>query len=137
MRHFYIFNIKDVFLKLIRREPDILFNTLNSIYNMNIKDINYGLYIYNNIIDPINKNYVSENIYKKYLNDTRYLKFMNTHMYNNYFNKETTRLIINNSFFKLDSTSINPTFFKTLNEYKNLFVCDFENKDYFWLESIA
>ena len=137
MRHFYIFNINSILFKLTKESPDILFNTFDYIYHMKSKDLNYGMYIYNNIIKPLNKNIISNTIYSEYKDDLYYIKFMNTHLYNNYFNKENTKLTINNSYLKLDSTSIKPSILKTLYKYKNLFVCDFENKDYFWLESIA
>ena len=37
----------------------------------------------------------------------------------------------------MESTIPRPSFLKELEKEKNLFFCDFENKDYFWLEKIA
>ena len=45
-------------------------------------------------------------------------------------------LIVNKAFLLLSSNILKPSFLSDLKEYKNLFVCDFKNKDYFWLESL-
>ena len=137
MRHFYIFNISNEFIILTKTHPYTLFKTFEELYYMPKKDINYGANIYDNITTPIEKINLNKEIFNDYKLDDHYTKFMNTHLYNNYFSDENTKLTINNSFIKLDTTSINPVFFKFLNKYNHLFVCDFENKDYFWLESIA
>ena len=137
MRKFYIFNINKEFRNETKIDSYVLFKVFEEIYNMNKDEINYGINIYNNIIIPINKNLLSNKIYDKYKYDENYIKFMNTHLYNNYFDNEYSKLIINNSYIEIDSSSIKPSFFNFLNKYKYLFVCDFENKDYFWLESIA
>ena len=35
----------------------------------------------------------------------------------------------------MDTNVIKPCFLKELQEFNDLFVCDFENKDYFWLDA--
>ena len=56
-------------------------------------------------------------------------------MINNYYRDEESRLIINKAYMLLESNVVKPSFFKDLIN-KGLFVCDFENKDYFWLDSL-
>lgn len=137
MRQFYIFNINNEFKYNIKIDPYILYKVFEELHNIKNNDIKYGVNIYNNITKPVNKKYLNNKIYNEYKNNYSYTKFMNKHIINNYFNKEKSTLIIKNSYIELDTSSINSTFFKYLQKYKNLFVCDFDNKDYFWLESIA
>ena len=122
---------------LTKAHPYSLFKTFQEIYKLNKQELKYGANIYDNITKPFNKVTLSKEIYNDYKLDDHYIKFMNVHMYNNYFDNENTKLTVNNSFMIIDSSSPSPTFFKYLNKYNHLFVCDFENKDYFWLESIA
>ena len=134
MREFYIFNINNEYNKI---DPYILYKIFDELHSINQLDIKYGINVFNNITNPINKKYFNNIIYNKYKNNYSYTKFMNKHQYNNYYKDEKSLLIINNSYIKLDTSSINSSFLRYLHKYKNLFVCDFENKDYFWLESIA
>ena len=137
MRHFYIFNINDELININKTNPYILFKTLDSLYNLNKNNINYGISIYKNLTKPINKNNINSSLFKNFKKDVNYTKFMYNHFYNNYYSDETSNLYINNSYIKLDTTSVKPSFFNFLNKYNHFFVCDFENKDFFWLESIA
>lgn len=137
MRHFYIFNIDINFKKTIKLNDYFLYKMFDELHNISSENMCYGLNIYNNITKPINKKYINDKLFRCYKNNLHYVKFMNKHMYNNYFNNESSMLTVKNSYIELNSTSINPIFFKSLYKYKNLFVCDFENKDYFWIESIA
>ena len=55
-----------------------------------------------------------------------------------YFTNEKTKLIINKKFLVIRSNEEIPVFFKDIEENeKNLFVCDFLNRDYFWLEKLV
>jgi len=137
MRHFYIFNINNEFIELTKKKPYQLFKTFEELYNMPKNELIYGVNIYDNITLPINKNNISDELFKDYHNNSNYIKFMNTHLYNDYFKDENTTLIIKNAYMLLDTTTFKPSFFNFLNRYKSLFACDFENRDYFWLESIA
>ena len=48
-----------------------------------------------------------------------------------------SRLIVKNSYIKLEAEQSTSSFFKILeNYYKNYFVCDFENQNYFFLSDI-
>ena len=137
MRQFYIFNISNEFKYNIKLDDYVLYKVFEELHNMNEEEIKYAMNIYNNIINPLNKNIISNKIYNKFKNDENYSKFMNKHLFNSYFKKENSTLIINNSYMELDTSSARSSFINYLKKYKNLFVCDFDNKDYFWLESIA
>ena len=45
--------------------------------------------------------------------------------------------MVSNYCLKLKSSINYPSFFDSLQKFNNkLFVCDFENQDYFWLENV-
>lgn len=137
MRNFYIFNINQEYTNLTRCKPYTLFKTFEEIYNLSINDYLYGIDIYENIVIPLNKKKLSNDLFEDYKKDDHYSKFMYTHLYNNYFSEEKSSLDIHNSYMLLKTNSIRSKFFNFLSDYNHLFVCDFQNKDYFWLESIA
>ena len=46
-------------------------------------------------------------------------------------------MVITNSNLKIKSNINNPIFLNDINNfYDNIFVCDFLNKDYFWLDKV-
>ena len=137
MREFYIFNINNEYKNNIKLDPYISYKVFEELHNINSNDMKYGINIYNSLTKPINKKFFNNKIYNEYKNNDSYTKFMNKHRYNDYYSNEESLLIIKNSYIKLDTSSLNSSFFKSLHKNKNLFVCDFNNKDYFWLESIA
>lgn len=49
---------------------------------------------------------------------------------------ESTKLVIGSSHIKVKSNSMYPSLFNTLKGIPYLFVCDFQNMDYFYLKSI-
>ena len=137
MRHFYLFDINNSLINISNGMEYNLYKFFSDIYNSDKS--NYALYnkIYSSIIKPIDKKKLNNNIYNTYKTNLFYTKFKNKHCYYNYLDKEETRIIINNSFIKIDSNNIKPAFIKYLSKYSNLFVCDFDNNDYFFLESVA
>lgn len=137
MRKFYIFNINNEFKTLTKTCPYNLFKTFENIYNLKPEETNYGISLYEKIAAPINKIELNNIIFTNYRNNDHYTKYMNTHLYNNYYNDENTKLTIGNAFITLETTSPKPEFFSKLRNNNNYFVCDFQNQDYFWLESIA
>ena len=137
MRKFYIFNIKDEFSTLTKTSPYNLFKTFENIYHLNIEEQKYGINMYEKMVKPINKIELNNFLFTNYCTNDHYTKFMNTHIYNNYYNDENTKLKVGNAFMVLETTSPKPEFFNTLKDNSNLFACDFQNQDYFWVESVA
>ena len=137
MRHFYIFNISNEFMELTKNNPYQLFKTFEELYHIPQNEKIYGINIYDNMTTLLHKENINNDLYNDYYDSYFYSKFKNIHLYNDYFNKENTKLTIKNSYMLLDTTAIKPKFFEYLHKYNSLFACDFENKDYFWLESIA
>jgi len=135
MRTFYIFKISDEFKSLTKDNPYNLFKTFEQIYNFNKRDIFLAYDLFFQVATPFDKKNLNLNIFDHNRHNNNYTKFNNIHIINNYYTDEKTELTINNSYLKLKTTVIAPAFFKDIKN-NNIFVCDFQNKDYFWLESL-
>lgn len=135
MREYYLFYINSDIKHIYFHESYQLFNTLKKIYNIKKESVVDGYLILRNLVDEIEKKKLNKIIFNDYRDSDYYIKFQNRHVINNYYNNEHTELIINNTYLKLISSENYPTFFKYFN-YDNVFVCDFNNKDYFWLNYV-
>lgn len=137
MRRFYIFNINKEFKTLTRNSPYNLFKTFENLYYLKDDSNHLAIDLYENITSPLDRTTINNKLFNSFQEDDHYSKFMNTHLYNNFYSDETTKLIVGNAYMVLDTTSPSPTFIDKLAKNSNYFACDFQNKDYFWLESIA
>jgi len=83
---------------------------------------------------PFNKIMLNEYIYYEYKLKYGYKRKDNIHILNT---DEKTTLRINNYNIKIETDSNYSIFFDDIKSYNtNLFVCDFDNKDYFWLSKL-
>ena len=136
MRTYYIFKIKEPYSYLTKDSPYNLYKVLENIYYLNNDQIKIAYNFFSQIREYFNKDILNNNLYEHYKNKDNYSKINNTHMIYDYFTKEKTKLIINKSYLYIKTTKDIPTFLKVLSKKDHLFVCDFINKDYFWLEEI-
>lgn len=136
MRTFYVFKIKDEYSKLTQNIPYNLYNTYLSIRMSNPDNIEYIYNQYRSITDKVSVSEINDYLLGKMKSYDGYSIYRNTHMYNDYYSDEVSKLIIYNSYFVLKSNKPNSTFFIALFNIPNLFVIDFENKDYFWLSGM-
>lgn len=124
MYRYYIFDIKNKF-----KNNYNLYRLLKTLYTLNLKYINYGELIYNEICLPINitnikdilKDYNAKKISRKYficLND------------------EITIVVIKYSRLIIVSNKLYPDIFERLKiEQNNLFVCNFVLDNYFYVSN--
>lgn len=136
MRTFYIFKIKNEYAKLTKNNPYHLFEMLSYIYNIDRGEISRGADLFYQLVERLKSKEMDIQIFKKYQDNFFYTKFKNIHQVNNIYKKEESKLIVHKHFLLLKSTVVRPSFLQDLKEYPNIFLCDFENKDYFWLERI-
>ena len=136
MRTFYIFQINDEFTTLTKEQPYNLYKTMEEIYFLQEKDPHIAYDMFEKIVNPFNKKEINLKIFDIYRHNENYTKFNNIHMLNNYYTDEQSKLIIKNSHLLLNSSSTTPSFLKELRFLNNLFICDFKNKDYFWLDQL-
>ncbi|MDD2505202.1 MAG: sporulation inhibitor of replication protein SirA [Bacilli bacterium] len=135
MRTFYLFKVNDEYSKLTKDIPYNLYNTYASIKVSNPDNLNYVYNQYKSITSKVKMNDVNRYLMKKMNNLDGYSIYRNTHLFNDYYSGEASKLIVYNSYFVLKSNKSNSTFFSVLEKIPNLFVIDFDNKDYFWLTS--
>lgn len=137
MRTFYIFKVKEEYAILTKNNPYQLFRMLEFIYNLDKDEVSRGAELFYKMIEKLNSKSLDIQLFKKHQENYFYTKFKNIHQINNIYKKEESKLVVHNHYLLLESTIIKPTFLEDLKTINNLFLCDFENKDYFWLEKLA
>lgn len=136
MRTFYIFKINKEMAILTKDNPYNIFKSMEDIFKMTKKELPVGLNIYEQLITPINQNKINRKIIMSYKDNDYYQKNYNVHSIHNKYKPEETKLTVKNSYLLLESNVIKPSFLKELSYDKDLFVCDFANKDYFWVDEL-
>lgn len=135
MRTFYVFNINDYFFSMYRETPYRIYEMLEDIYHIKNYNLRMTVRLYSQMVNRINKLMMNEYIYNNYHIYEDYTKENNTH--NITTNYECSKLVVSVTHLKIKTNRNYPVFFESLNRYNNnIFVCDFENKDYFWLDKI-
>lgn len=137
MRIYYVFLVNEYFANFYNSKPSSLYKIFEQIYNLDNNDIILGYRIFEQIALPFNKNNINEYIYSRHCGELSYSKNLNKHIINNLYSSEISKLTVYNSHIKIKSNINYPSFINTLREFEaNIFVCDFVNKDYFWLDKI-
>ncbi len=133
MRTFYIFRISPEFKIITRNKPYNLYLALDNIHSLNHSEISLAIRLYDEVCDRNDVRSLNLSIFNLLRDSDYYMKFNNNHIINNYYTDESSKLTVYKCYLKLKSSLNNPTFFNTLKVYPNLFVVDFQSKDYFWL----
>lgn len=125
MYRYYIFDIKNKF-----KNNENLYRLLKTLYTLNLKYINYGELLYNEVCKPINREKISE-ILKDYNSkkiDQKYFICLED---------EITIVVIKYSRLIIVSNKLYPDIFNRLKiESINLFGCNFEHDNYFYISKI-
>ena len=137
MRIYYIFDIRDEYISLYNDSPKSLFNVLYQLYYMRKKDVEYGFNMFKQLTNKINKEKLDSDIFIKLHTKMTYIKKGNNHIINNLYKDEISALKVKKSYILINSNKSYTEFFNILvNQNRNYFVCDFINKDYFFLSNI-
>ena len=133
MRKYYLFIIRNDFSEVYRNNQKTLFFTLDNIYKLKYSNVYYGLSIYNQLCQVFNPDVIINYLSKK---NKKYIKkYHNKFFINDVFANERTCIQVNYSCIVMKTNSNMPYVMKIFNWYNcNIFVCDFENNDYFWLK---
>lgn len=126
MREYNLFVIKNEYLNVYQNQPLQLFEMLKKLYNMNI-NLNFGVTFYEQLC-----NFISIDSIRYYLNSKYNLDNVNKfYIENTFIELKPSRIIIKSKY------NI-PNVIKIFNCYnRNIFVCDFKNNDYFWLNNFV
>lgn len=136
MRTFYLFNISDSIYNLTRDDTFPLYHSFSKIKKLNKHDLSLGINIYDQLVTAFEKDKFSKKIYDFYKECDFYSVYKNDHSYINKYRDENSKLFVKNSYLKIITNKQVPEFFKYLKKKKNFFVVDFENKDYFYINSL-
>ncbi len=129
MRKYYLFIINNDYYKNYKKNSKVLYNTLYNLYTLDKKNFTYGISLYNSVCQIVSKNLLIHYIQRKY-----HHKNKTSNLIRLLSQTETTIVQINYSCIVIVSNINMPEVFKTFYIYhKKIFVCDFQNEDYFWL----
>ena len=138
MKLYYVFNIKKEIVNLYKDKPASLYRILENIYYMHEEDINYGFNIFKQLTHRNKVLELSNNLYIKLHKDLVYSKIGDEHIINDLYHDEVSILKIKNSHLIIESNKSMPSFFKILLDINtNYFICDFKDKDFFFISEIT
>ena len=131
MRKYYLFIIKKEYYNLYKDKSYVLYKILENLHSLRTYDFSYGIKIYKELCLPfavkVLNNYLNKRIKHKKIND-KIIKIESSF--------EDTYMQVNYSCIVVKTNVNMPQILKILNIYnKNIFVCDFDNIDYFWLNN--
>lgn len=134
MRTYYIFNVNKFYKYMYKNNPFKMYKIFEEIYYSRNYDNIKTFRVMEEVSVPFNKIMLNEYIYFEYKLKYGYKRNNNVHILNT---DEKTTLRINNYNIKIETDSNYSIFFDDIKSYNtNLFVCDFDNKDYFWLSKL-
>lgn len=134
MKVYYIFKLKEEFFELYKDTPSVLYSILRNIYYLDREEVDYGYNLFKQLTLPIEKNRIDRELFIKFHQDIPYSKKKDIHYINDLYRNEVSRLLINNSYLRLELEQNYSTFFKILREEENnLFACSFQKCDFFFL----
>lgn len=136
MKVYFIFDIKEEFIKLYTGNERVLYGILKQIYMLEREEVSFGYNLFSQLTNQINKKEIDCQLFIQFHQDVPYSKKGNTHYINNLYKDEVSRLIIKKTYIRLETEQKFSTFFSILKNFsKNYFVCDFTSQDYFFLNS--
>ena len=135
MRVFYLYRINDFCKDLYEEYPYRLYRILKDVYYTSKYNQSVAISSYEQITIKFNKEFLHKYIFQDYRLELYYHYKNNVHMISS--NDEYSKLMVSSYSLKLKSNINCSSFFRCLRNFSdNIFVCDFENGDYFWLSKI-
>ena len=138
MKVFYIFKIKKEIRNLYNSNQNALYNILKNIFiNKSKENIIYKKSILEQLIDLFNKDDLDRNLFILLHKKLIYCKRENIHYINDLYKDEISRMIIKNTYIKIYTETNYSSFFEIISNFdNNLFVCDFFQDNYFFIDRI-
>ncbi len=137
LRVFYIFNLKKEVYEVYKETPSVLFNFFKNLYFMKKEEIDYGKSIFNQVAELFNKEKIDLKTFILLHNKFKYLKRNEEHIINDLYHNEISIMKVRKTYIVVNCNTNFTDFFQIIsNEYKNCFVCDFINNDYFYLSRL-
>lgn len=120
---------------LLYSNPYTLYKTLESVYLLDKESIGVGREILEQVSNLIDTIAYNKMIYEKNKNNDFYMKIGSNHRIYNKYRDEETNIVVKNTHILL-TTNVLPKNINLFLPTNDLFVCDFENRDYFWLSQL-
>ena len=133
MRTYHIFKINKYFSYMYFNKPYKLYSFLEELYHTKEYDMVLTYKLYEQIAINFNKLTLNYMVSCRMKNSKNYYHQRNVHVLTN--NYEYSKLNVTNSNLKIRTNVSYPSFFDIIDD-NNLFVCDFQNRDYFWLNEV-
>ncbi len=132
MRTYYIFKINKYFAYIYKKWPYKMYKIIEELYYTKEYDELLSYRYYKKFAIEFNKLALNEYIYNINKSSQNYTRDNNIHFLNN---GKYNILTITSTCLILKTNDIYSVFLNDLNStLDNIFVCDFKNKDYFWLD---
>lgn len=133
MRTYYVFNINKEMSILTKDTPYVLYKSLESIHKT--RDVYMASSLYEQLASKFNKNMINNLLLESFKDNQHYIYVNNHHSYYNKYKEESCTIDVKNSYLLCNSNSGRLILLNKLTGF-NLFACDFQNKDYFWLSEM-
>lgn len=134
MRTYYIFKINKYFAYVYKKWPFKMYKIIEELYYAKNYDMLITYKYYKHFALEFNKLAVNEYIYSINKKNSNYKRDNNIHIIRN---DKYNKLIVNSTCIILKTDDIYSVFLNDLSIYlNNVFICDFKNHDYFWLDSL-
>jgi len=134
MRVFYIFNINKYFKDVYENKSYKLYSMLKDIYLSKEYNINLANNYFTQISNQFDIDSIDNFLYNNLSENTNYYKKENKHIICD--NYECSKLILSKYCIKIKTNQEFPNILKILTKIdENIFVCDFRNNKYFWLNN--
>ncbi len=135
MRTYYAFKINNYFAYVYRNKPYKLYKMLEEMYYTKEYDVIATYKSYKQMASEFYTLSFNEYICNSFYGNYNYERQSNAHLYKDGF--EVSKLIVGSSNLKIVSNLNYPIFFNIINDYiDDVFICDFKEKDYFWLDKV-
>ena len=135
MRTFYIFKINNMFQTFYNDKSNNLYKMFNEIYNSKSEDLFNNFRLFEQITLPFNKKIFNNYILLKHGNDLYYSRKDSIHTISSAY--EISRLTVNQTHLKIKTNKNINSFIRDIMDTKeSVFVIDFKNKDYFWINEL-
>ncbi len=122
-------NMRKYYLFIYKNNSKLLYTILETLYSLKMDNVNYGVELFNQVCDTFSVRLLNNYIKEKYA-----YKLINKKLIKLLSNDETTTISIRYATTIIITNKNMPAIFKIFNIYnKKIFVVDFYNKDYFWL----
>lgn len=137
MRTFYVFKINKEMTILTKETPYNLYRMIEHLYYLDEYDMGVSFRVYDNIFESFDKDYINKRLNNLFKNNRYYWCETDKHIIENKYKPESTYLKVYKSHILIKSNCLSPTLLINYLMTDNLFVCDFKNKDYFWLNEFV